>query len=150
MSKNALASVLVVTSLGCALPAWSQSALPDGDGKNAVQTSCVQCHELSTVTRAGYSQQGWENAIHMMINVGASLPQDQIAVVAQYLAKNFPEKPKPDAVMIPGGVKAAIEEWTVPTPGSRPHDPLATADGAIWYAGQFANVLGRFDPKTGT
>ena len=25
----------------------------------------------------------------------------------------------------------------------------ATADGAIWYTGQFANVLGRLDPKTG-
>jgi virginiamycin B lyase len=34
-------------------------------------------------------------------------------------------------------------------PGSRPHDPLATDDGAIWYAGQFANLLGRLDPKTG-
>ena len=149
MAKNVFLSVVVASALSLALPAWSQSALPDGDGKDIVRTTCVQCHELSTVTRAGYTQQGWENSIHMMINVGASLPQDQIAVVAQYLAKNFPEKPKPDAVVIPGSVHASIEEWTVPTPGSRPHDPLAAADGSIWYTGQFANVLGRFDPKTG-
>jgi len=37
----------------------------------------------------------------------------------------------------------------VPTPGSRPHDPPATADGSIWYTGQMNNVLGRLDPKTG-
>src|SRR5713101_7375002 len=43
----------------------------------------------------------------------------------------------------------SIKEWVVPTPGSRPHDPLATPDNAIWYTGQFANVLGRLDPQTG-
>ena len=30
-----------------------------------------------------------------------------------------------------------------------PHDPLATPDGMIWWSGQFANKLGRLDPKTG-
>ena len=37
----------------------------------------------------------------------------------------------------------------MPTPGSRPHDPLATRDGAIWWTGQLANTLGRLDPRTG-
>jgi hypothetical protein len=39
--------------------------------------------------------------------------------------------------------------WVLPTPGSRPHDPLATLDGSIWYTGQMANVLGRIDPTSG-
>ena len=39
--------------------------------------------------------------------------------------------------------------WQAPTPGSRPHDPLAASDGSLWYTGQLANVLGRVDPKTG-
>jgi virginiamycin B lyase len=131
------------------LSAWSQSELPEGSGKQAVQSYCVQCHDLSTVTRAGYSEQGWRNNLDMMINVGATLPKDQVTEVAQYLAKNFPERPMPPAVVIPGNAQVTIKEWIVPTPGSRPHDPLATADGAIWYTGQFANVLGRLDPKTG-
>ena len=37
----------------------------------------------------------------------------------------------------------------MPTPGSRPHDPLAGKDGAIWYTGQLSGKLGRLDPKTG-
>src|SRR5262250_201852 len=131
------------------LSAWSQSELPEGSGKRAIQSYCVQCHDLSTVTRAGYSEQGWRNNLDMMINVGATLPKDQVTEVAQYLAKNFPERPMPPAVVIPGNAQVTIKEWIVPTPGSRPHDPLATADGAIWYTGQFANVLGRLDPKTG-
>src|SRR5215471_8419017 len=45
--------------------------------------------------------------------------------------------------------QVSIKEWVVPTPGSHPHDPLATSDGFIWYTGQMANLLGRLDPRTG-
>ncbi len=42
-----------------------------------------------------------------------------------------------------------IKEWDVPTPNSRPHDPAVAPDGSLWYTGQMANKLGRFDPATG-
>jgi hypothetical protein len=29
-----------------------------------------------------------------------------------------------------------IVEWATPTPNSHPHDPLATADGRLWYTAQ--------------
>jgi virginiamycin B lyase len=47
------------------------------------------------------------------------------------------------------GLNVVIREWDVPTPDSRPHDPEAAPDGALWYTGQQANKLGRLDPKTG-
>src|SRR5574341_1515925 len=131
------------------LSSYSQDALPEVNGKKAVQTYCVQCHELCTTTRAGYSAAGWLNNLHMMINVGAPVPSGEVEPLVEYLAKNFPERPKPDAVIVPGSAKITIKEWVVPTPGSRPHDPVATPDGAIWYTGQFANTLGRLDPKSG-
>ena len=43
----------------------------------------------------------------------------------------------------------SFTEWTVPTKGSHPHDPLAAADGTIWYTGQMASVLGQLNPRTG-
>jgi virginiamycin B lyase len=149
MPKKSFLPLMVAVSLCFVVPARSQTELPEGNGKKAVQTYCVQCHGLNTVTRAGYSQEGWRNNIQMMTNVGATLPKDEIDVVTQYLSKNFPERSRPAAVVIPGSAKVSIKEWVVPTPGSRPHDPLATPDGAIWYTGQFANTLGRLDPKTG-
>ncbi len=51
------------------------------------------------------------------------------------------------AVVQAAGV--TFREWTLPTPGSHPHDPLATPDGAIWYTGQMASLLGRIDPASG-
>jgi len=42
-----------------------------------------------------------------------------------------------------------VREWTLPTPDSRPHDPAAAPDGALWYTAQNVNKLGRVDAKTG-
>ena len=150
VKRFALASVAGML-LCCALPVRSQNVtLPDGPGKDAVQASCTPCHGLGQVVRAGYDSAGWRNVVAMMTNAGAKLPPERVDDVVAYLAKNFPPKAAPAAVVIPGSVSVAIQEWVVPTPGSRPHDPLAAPDGSIWYTGQMANVLGRLDPATGT
>ena len=35
-----------------------------------------------------------------------------------------------------------------PSTPAYPHDPAVAPDGSIWYTGQRANVIGRFDPAT--
>jgi virginiamycin B lyase len=120
--------------------------LPDGPGKETVQAQCTKCHALGLLANSGgYTRQGWEELFGTMV----LLPGDQKTEVAEYLAKNFPEQPRPPAVVIPGPVNISIKEWSVPTLGSRPHDPEPGPDGTIWWTGMFANVLGRFNPKTG-
>lgn len=121
-------------------------ALPPGPGKDLVQALCVTCHQLGNIPLSGgYTRAGWHELIATMI----ALPTEQSDIVVDYLAKNFPEQPKPKPVLIPGSANVTFKEWNLPTLGSRPHDPLATPDGAIWYTGMFANVLGRIDPGTG-
>lgn len=138
--------VLAVAALLCSVvPARSQSSLPEGNGKEIVQNVCAQCHGLNLVTNAGYTREGWQNLFSTMV----ALPKDQAAAVADYLARSFPEKPKPPAVLIPGNVSVSIREWLVPTLGSRPHDPLSAPDGSVWWTGQWANVLGRLNPASG-
>jgi virginiamycin B lyase len=150
-SASARRLLLLVAALACgAIPGWSQTTpqLPDGAGKETVQKACGSCHALTTITNAGHDREGWTSVLNMMMTAGAPVPKDQIATVTDYLAKNFPERPAPDAVVIPGSVEVSIKEWPVPTAGSRPHDPAFAPDGSVWYTGQMANVLGRFDPKT--
>jgi virginiamycin B lyase len=121
-------------------------ALPDGNGKQLVETMCSKCHGLNLITGSGgHTREDWEQLFSSMVAV----PKDQSGTVAAYLAANFPEKPRPQAVVIAGPVSVSIKEWLVPSLGSRPHDPLATPDGALWWTGQWANVLGRLDPKSG-
>jgi virginiamycin B lyase len=120
--------------------------LPDGPGKETVQAQCTKCHALGLIANSGgYSRQGWEDLFSTMV----MLPADQKTQVAEYLAMHYPEQPRPRPVVVPGPVNIAIKEWTVPTLGSRPHDPEPGPGGTIWWTGMFANVLGRFDPKTG-
>lgn len=152
MVKHWLLPLLAGVTLCFALPAQSQnSALPDGPGRATVQAACMQCHGLERLTTSvGFTREGWRNMVAMMTNIGAPVPPGELETVIDYLAKNFPEKPQPPAVLLPpAGVSVSIKEWVVPTLGSRPHDPLAAADGTIWYTGQMANALGRLDPKTG-
>jgi len=155
MSKHWMWAVLVLALVVSIVPLRSQvpaqgrgnqpANLPNGPGKEIVQTTCTKCHALNLIVNDGYSRAEWP----MVFNTMVDLPKEQADLLADYLAKNFPEKPKPPAVVISGTATASFKEWSLPTKGSRPHDPLATPDGAVWYTGMFANKLGRIDPKTG-
>jgi virginiamycin B lyase len=151
MSNRLLLSFTAAALLCATLPARAQQAqqdFPDGPGKQTLVTLCGACHEANRV-RAGYTPEGWRTVIRMMLNFEVPIPEDQIGPLTDYLIKNFPERPRPAAVIVEGPVQATIKQWPVATPGSRPHDPLATKDGAIWYSGQLSSKLGRLDPKTG-
>jgi virginiamycin B lyase len=147
-----LSAVLMVGS-SLAVPLGAQrggrgaaTPLPEGDGKPIADELCSSCHPTSMIASSnGYTRDGWIQLFTSMVDV----PPAQSAVLADYLAKNFPEKPAPEAVLIQGPAKVDIKEWMLPTRGSRPHDPLATPDGMIWWTGMFANKLGRLNPKTG-
>jgi virginiamycin B lyase len=146
--SNKSCVVLTAALLCGGLPAWSQE-LPDGKGKELATANCNSCHTLLSRVGAGYTPTGWRTVMRMMANHGVAVPADQVAPLTEYLAKSFPEKGKPAGLVIPGPTKISIKTWQAPTPGSRPHDPLATRDGSLWYTGQMANVLGRLNLKTG-
>ena len=147
MTRKSLLPVLTATLLCSAVPTQAQD-FPDGPGKETFIQVCGACHDINRA-RAGYTPDGWRTVMQMMIHFDGAGPKDQIETLTQYLIKTFPERPRPVAKIIDGPVAASIKLWDVPTPGSRPHDPLATKDGAIWYTGQMTNKLGRVDPKTG-
>jgi virginiamycin B lyase len=149
MSKELLLS-LTGAALLCSAPfAWSQKSLPEGKGKDVAAAKCMSCHALEARTGNGYTAKGWGTVMRMMTNHGVPLSKEEIATLTPYLVKNYPEKNKPAAVLVPGSAKVSMKLWQAPTPGSRPHDPLAAKDGSLWYTGQMNNVLGRIDPKTG-
>jgi virginiamycin B lyase len=45
-------------------------------------------------------------------------------------------------------VDVKFDQWMTPSTPAYPHDPAVAPDGSIWYTGQRANVVGRFDPVT--
>jgi virginiamycin B lyase len=148
MKKLVPATISVSALLALTIPAFSQQ-LPEGKGKDVVAATCNGCHPLLARVGSGYTVKGWNTVLRMMANQGANIPAKDRETILQYLIKAFPEIGKPAGVSVPGPTKVAFKIWQAPTPGSRPHDPLAASDGSLWYTGQMANVLGRVDPKTG-
>src|ERR671928_697003 len=145
LSRQGFVTATVIALTG---PALGQT-LPDGQGKEVVEAKCNGCHQFLQRVGNGYTPEGWHTVMRMMVNQGTALSDEELAIATDYLIKNFPEKNKAQAALIPGPAEVTMKVWQVPTPGSRPHDPLAAADGSLWYTGQMANVLGRINPKTG-
>src|SRR5712671_3178976 len=71
--------------------------LPDGAARDVVQSQCTKCHAVGLIANSGgYTRQGWEELIGTMV----MLPEDQKTQVVSYLAINFPEQPRPPAVVL--------------------------------------------------
>ena len=148
MIKQASSFLIGAVCASATLPALSQTPF-DIRGRDAVKNTCNSCHAIEARVGAGYTPKGWDTVLRMMTNHGVPISKDDLPAMKAYLVATYPEKAKPPGVVLPGDVKVSMKAWQAGTPGSRPHDPLATADGALWYSGQMTNTLGRVDPKTG-
>ena len=121
--------------------------LPEGPARELVQTTCTRCHALNLIVNSwGNTRDGWERLFSSMV----ALPSDQASAIAEYLAAHYPVKPAPGGSPArPARPASRSASGWHSSLGSRPHDPLEAPDGSLWWTGQYANVLGRVDPKSG-
>src|ERR1043165_730664 len=91
IAAAALALTGASVAAGLATSALAQT-LPDGNGKEMVQMICTGCHDLSPIIGAGFDRRDWEAVIGNMIDMGATITPEQVAVISNYLATNFPPK----------------------------------------------------------
>ena len=151
MLKGSLSVLVGAAFLVSVVPAVAQQgraqrSLPDGAGKEVVEAVCATCHSVNNIFgSAGYDQAGWRYVFGAMV----ALPEAQAELVSEYLARNFPPEATRRPTLVAGTDTVKITEWVAPTLGQRVRDPLQAADGAIWWSGMFASLVGRLDPTTG-
>jgi virginiamycin B lyase len=155
MSTRSITSLAVVFFF-MVVPAMAQgqyaqqgqsAPLPAGAGKELVESVCTGCHPTDQITRSsGYTREGWRELILTMIDLSAS---PDFGTISEYLATHFPAQTHLKPALVPGEASIAFREWKVPTLGQRARDPVQTPDGSIWWAGQWANLVGRINPETG-
>ena len=147
LRSNAAIAAMSLSLVMVAGGAFSQS-LPDGAAKDMVEGVCTGCHQVNQITRSsGYTADGWQELTATMIDLSGD-PETRGAIVA-YLAEHFPPNEWRTPKLAPGTAEIGFAEWVVPTLGQRARDPVEAPDGSIWWAGQWGNVVGRIDPKTG-
>jgi cytochrome c5 len=96
-------------------PAAKPVELPEGDGKPIATEYCQMCHKLTNLTKAHKDLDDWKDTIHTMIDRGASVPDDKVDDLAEYLAANF-------------GPKAAAP--ATDAPAADPATPASSPDAA--------------------
>ncbi len=148
MARAALAASVTVLTAGFLTDSWAQSpgeSLPEGRAKAMVEGVCTGCHQTSEILRSsGYTRAGWAEITSTMVEVSASpAERDQ---VMEYLATHFPPNTKRSPRAVAGDAQISFREWQVPTLGQRSRDPVEGPDGTIWWAGQWANLIGRINP----
>src|SRR4051794_37496509 len=162
MTKKSLLLSMVAATFCAVLPVQAQVVQPDPSQPGGfplkpgnphavmlIQQNCIGCHDLRRVVNNNKDPEEWRETIQMMKSAGAPINEAEVKEISDYLIANYRGLDRPKANIIPGSANVRFKVWATPTPGSRPHDPLATPDGKIWWSGQFANLLGRLDPATG-
>ncbi len=101
--------------------------LPEGDGKPIATEYCQECHRLTNLAKAHKNLDDWKDTIHTMIDRGASIPDDKIDILAQYLAANFGPKGATPAV----NAQAAAPATPAPSPDTAAPSAPAPAKAVV-------------------
>jgi len=76
---------------GQRMPPAKPVVLPDGAGKELVETRCTACHDLERVTAAKRSRRDWDGVVaNMLQRFGLDAP-DEARTISTYLASRYGE-----------------------------------------------------------
>ena len=111
-----------------------------------MQTTCSKCHALSFITNSGgNSRAEWDALIQSMV----ALPGPERTTVVDYLAKNYPPTARVAATIVPGRRTSTSRSGWCRRSGRGRTIRSSTADGNLWWTGQYASRLGRLDLEDG-
>jgi cytochrome c5 len=74
---------------GINLPPAKPVALPDGQGKELVETRCGLCHDLERVATIKRQKKDWPGIVANMVAWGATATPEEARTISDYLATNF-------------------------------------------------------------
>jgi len=75
-----------------ARPAAAAAAAAPDAGKNLLNASCTNCHDLDLVTNRTGSESEWQEVVDRMNARGAGVVEKDVPVLVAYLAKTYPNK----------------------------------------------------------
>jgi mono/diheme cytochrome c family protein len=81
----------LVTNFGPGQPiaGGKQITLPDGAGKDLVETRCAACHDLERVTAVKRQKRDWETIVDNMYERWGQSAPDEVRAISAYLAGQF-------------------------------------------------------------
>ena len=69
------------------------AGFPDGPGKEVLVGKCFQCHAPTMWQDHRQDRRGWESVLYRMVGRGALWTEDEIKIMADYLASAYGRQP---------------------------------------------------------
>jgi competence protein ComEA len=69
--------------------------LPDGPGRQELETKCKQCHELARSISLRQDRDGWSTTMSKMVAFGMKGSEQELNLIIDYLAKHYPAEDIP-------------------------------------------------------
>ncbi|MGE0031094.1 MAG: cytochrome c [Steroidobacteraceae bacterium] len=91
-----LAGLIGVLAVPASAADETDIVLAEGEGRERVQAVCSMCHSLDYIVMNSPFQDraAWEKTVRKMVNVmGAPLTEEDVAVIVNYLASQYGERP---------------------------------------------------------
>jgi cytochrome c5 len=89
VAAAALLALSAVVAASGAFAATASAPPAAASGKTVFEESCGNCHDLAVSTDLRKSREEWQATVNRMITSGASLSDDEVAKVVEYLAQNY-------------------------------------------------------------
>lgn len=71
------------------IPLLAQDDLPPGKGKEILENTCSECHGMDKVLGQLRSEPQWREIAVRMRSKGATMSDDELKTLVEYLAQNF-------------------------------------------------------------
>jgi mono/diheme cytochrome c family protein len=130
MTKSRWRSVGTLAALaGATVLAANQLAvvLPAGEGKALVERACTGCHDASLVMFTREDEEGWTVIVNNMAARGAKATEDELRVIAAYLAAHFNRERPFSPLQGMGAAAAARSDQQLFAAGKEIYDTLCVA-----------------------
>jgi virginiamycin B lyase len=141
-------------------------ALPDGEGKQIVETKCVSCHDAQRIVRVRANRDRWQTIFQNMrayargSTVAKPLTEEEAKILLEYAMANFsgsggsgrtapdPNSRLPRTLLKGDATQYMAVEYELPNNKAEPHEVTVDLDGNGWVTQRVGGKLGRLDPKT--
>ena len=150
-----------------------EKLMPEGEGKHAVVSHCVDCHSLEWIVSARKTPVKWRETVDRMYDdllgrlqpMWLAMKEDEAleGLILDYLTKYYgpqtpvdsrvageashPNRNLPASLLQGASAKFVEMEFSLPA-GSAPRDIAVDSQGTAWVSETNTGMLGRFDPKS--
>ena len=126
--------------------AQQAASLPDGAAKELVARACTTCHGINQITNSDRLHQG-ALAVALLHDDQTTRPAGRLGRAV--LSAHFPRSRDVNRCWCQARCRSRSGNGRNADAQPALRDPVQSPDGMIWWAGQYGNVVGRLNPRTG-